>query len=183
MGERKVKRRGPGFDGVPEVPDLEATRGVVADRILEAEAIASEALTKLGIPHLLIGGLAVGAWGHPRATKDVDFLVRQADAFETHGRIVTFRRDVPISVEGVTVDYLVAEDYGLEGLFESPSPGGVVPIEALFALKLRAHRPQDRADISALIDAGADLPAIERWLDKRKLTRELKRLRALQATD
>lgn len=174
-----MKRRGPGFDGVPEIPDLEATRGVVSDRILEAEALASEALTKAGIPHLLIGGLAVGAWGHPRATKDIDFLVRQADAFEAHGPIVTFRRDVPISVEGVTVDYLVAEDYGLEGLFENPARSGIVPIEALFALKLRAHRPQDRADVTALIDAGADVPAIERWLGERKLTTELKRLRAL----
>lgn len=178
-----MQRRGPGSDGVPEVPDIEANRGVVSDRILEAQAIASEALVKAGIPHLLIGGLAVGAWGHPRATRDVDFLVRQADAFETHGSIVTFRRDVPIAVAGIAVDYLVAEDYGLEALFESSSTPGVVPIEALFALKLRAHRPQDRADISALIDAGADVPAIERWLEQRKLTMELKRLRALLSPD
>ena len=176
-----MKRRGPGFDGVPDTPDLQATRGVVSDRILDAEALASEALTRAGIPHLLIGGLAVGAWGHPRATKDVDFLVRQADAFETHGPIVTFRRDVPIAVEGVTVDYLVAEDYGLESLFVGAAPGTVVPIEALFALKLRAHRPQDRADVSALVDAGADVRSIERWLEARGFVTELKRLHALLA--
>ncbi len=176
-----MKRRGPGFDGVPEKASLEATRGVVADRILDAEAVASKALTNAGIPHLLIGGLAVGAWGHPRATRGIDFLVRQNDAFETNGAIVTFRRDVPISVGGVTVDYLIAEDYGLEGLFEKARPGEVVRIEALFALKLRAHRPQDRADVTALVDAGADLPAIERWLSKNGFTAELKRLRALSA--
>jgi hypothetical protein len=28
---------------------------------------------ELGVPHALIGGLAVGLHGHPRATKDVDF--------------------------------------------------------------------------------------------------------------
>lgn len=177
-----MKRRGKGFDGVPETPDLEATRGVVSDQILDAHALASEALVKAGIPHLLIGGLAVGAWGHPRATRDVDFLVRQADAFETHGKIVTFRRDVPIAVEGVTVDYLVAEDFGLAELFETSAMSGIVPIAALFALKLRAHRPQDRADISALIDAGASVPEIEAWLSARQFTTELKRLRAILST-
>ncbi len=32
-------------------------------------------LTCAGVRHVLIGALAVGAWGYPRASKDVDFLV------------------------------------------------------------------------------------------------------------
>jgi len=37
--------------------------------------VASARLTELGVRHVLVGGLAVGGWGHPRATKDVVFLV------------------------------------------------------------------------------------------------------------
>lgn len=32
-----------------------------------------------GIRHALIGGLALRAWGHVRATQDVDFVVQQGD--------------------------------------------------------------------------------------------------------
>src|SRR5438477_162072 len=56
---------------------------IVAQRVLDALRVASEALTRAGIAHAVIGGLAVGANGYPRATKDVDFLVGD-DAFVHH---------------------------------------------------------------------------------------------------
>jgi hypothetical protein len=174
---RKVSRGGG--RGVPDYPSLELTRDVVSDRILEAESLASEALSRAGISHLLIGGLAVGAWGCPRATKDVDFLVREREAFDLHGRITTFKSDIPIYVEGVTVDYLVAEDYGLAHLFDRSPRGVVVPIEALFALKLRAHRRQDITDVSALVEAGAPVLQIESWLTANGFADEVDRLRRM----
>ena len=54
---------------------LEDLRGVVADSILVRAVDTSARLTDLGVPHMLIGGVAVGLHGYPRATKDVDFLV------------------------------------------------------------------------------------------------------------
>ena len=36
---------------------------------IEKAARVSRLLTELGVPHALIGGLAVGVHGHPRATK------------------------------------------------------------------------------------------------------------------
>jgi hypothetical protein len=60
---------------------LDGLRGVVHPDILERTEQISRTLTALGIPHALIGGLAVGVYGHPRATKDVDFLVG-TEAFE-----------------------------------------------------------------------------------------------------
>ena len=36
---------------------------------------AAAAFESLGIPYMLIGGLAVSAWGEPRATLDADFTV------------------------------------------------------------------------------------------------------------
>jgi len=52
--------------------DLEAAVG-------EAAAV----FESLGIPYMLIGGLAVSAWGEPRATLDADFTVwTEPDDFE-----------------------------------------------------------------------------------------------------
>ena len=58
-----------------KVPDLALLDGVVAPEILAAMRSASAQLTQAGIPHALAGALAVGAWGYPRASKDVNFLV------------------------------------------------------------------------------------------------------------
>ena len=54
---------------------IDALRKVVSPVILRRAADISRLLAELGIPHVLIGGLAVGVHGHPRATSDVDFLV------------------------------------------------------------------------------------------------------------
>ncbi|HSN99340.1 MAG TPA: hypothetical protein VLS89_13685, partial [Candidatus Nanopelagicales bacterium] len=66
------------------LPDLSLLEGIVAPRVLDALRAASQQLTRVGIRHALVGGLAVGAHGHPRATKDVDFLVGD-EAFAHHG--------------------------------------------------------------------------------------------------
>jgi hypothetical protein len=56
---------------------------------------ASQALVRAGIRHVVIGGLAVGASGHPRATKVVELLVGN-EAFRHHpGGLVTMNPVVP----------------------------------------------------------------------------------------
>lgn len=62
---------------------------VVAQRVLDDARRVSATLTRLRVPHALVGGLAVGLHGHPRATKDVDFLVGEeaftsADVLKRH---------------------------------------------------------------------------------------------------
>jgi len=71
------------------LPDLTLLDGVVAPCILDAMRIASEHLTKVGIRHALVGGLAVGAHGHPRAIKDVEFLVGEEAVAHRGGGLVT----------------------------------------------------------------------------------------------
>ena len=61
---------------------IEILVGVVAPEILISAVETSKRLSDLGIPHSLIGGLAVGFHGHPRATKDVDYLVGN-EAFQS----------------------------------------------------------------------------------------------------
>lgn len=53
----------------------DALSRVVAPTILRDALETSERLRQLGIPHALVGGLAVGFHGHARATKDVDYMV------------------------------------------------------------------------------------------------------------
>ncbi len=64
-------------------PDLHLFDGVVADRVLTAMRAASEMLARAGVRHALCGGLAIGAHGYARATKDVDFLVGRTGASDT----------------------------------------------------------------------------------------------------
>src|SRR5580704_20745 len=89
--------------------DLSSMDDVVSPRVLDAMRTASSELARLGVRHALVGGLAVGAHGYPRATKGVDFLVGE-EAFEHHaGGIVTMKPGVPIQIGGVLVDLLSAQ--------------------------------------------------------------------------
>jgi len=56
-------------------PDLSLLEEIVAPVVLDAMRAASSALSRLEIRHVVVGALAVGANGHPRATRDVNFLV------------------------------------------------------------------------------------------------------------
>ena len=79
-------------------PDLRLVEGVVSDKILRAAHAASSAYTKLGIRHALVGGLAVGAYGYARATKDVDFVVGD-EAFIQVGRDVSRLEALKVHIE------------------------------------------------------------------------------------
>lgn len=155
--------------GRTEKADLEQVFDVVAPKIRRAAVVASRELTRCGVRHALIGGLAVGAHGAPRATKDVDFLV-DAAAFEEHADgLVTFRPGVPIAVGDVPVDLLQADNAALRDALTDATLSCEIPvvdIGALVLLKLRAMRLRDRADIQALFDAGADPKSIRKYLER-----------------
>ncbi len=145
--------------------DLALLEDVVAPKVLNAMKAASSALTRLGVRHVIVGGLAVGANGHPRATKDVDFLVGD-EAFEKHeGGFVTMRPGVPIQVNGVAIDLLSVgdgEDH-LAAALEAP-PGSSIEAPPLIYLKLKSPRQKDRVDVIELVKAGIDIDASRRYL-------------------
>lgn len=146
-------------------PDVSLLQGVVAPGVLEALKLSSDALKVAGVRHVVIGGLAVGANGYPRATRDVDFLVG-AEAFEKHaGGLVTLRAGVPFQANGVAIDFLSPEaDEGfLEAVLAAP-PGSIVDAPPLVYLKLKSPRAKDRADVIELIKAGIDVPACRAYL-------------------
>jgi hypothetical protein len=146
-----------------KVPDPRLLDDVVNPRVLEARARASDAMRSMRVRHIVVGGLAVGAHGYPRATKDVDFLVGK-EAFEHHaGGIVTMR--VPIEVNGVAVDYLSVHDdeqHLVDAL--AAEPGSFAPAPVLVYLKLRSPRSKDRTDVIELIKAGIDVKECRSYL-------------------
>ncbi|MGF1465636.1 MAG: hypothetical protein ACFCGT_05850 [Sandaracinaceae bacterium] len=172
----------------PLAPDLARLRGVVADEVLDAMRAAAARLATLGVRHWVVGGLAVGAHGYPRGTKDVDFLVGD-EAFERHdGGLVTMKPGLPIQAGGVLVDHLSAKD-GEEFLTADLPAAGVAlevaPLPVLLYLKLRSARLKDRADVVELIKAGAELGKTRHWLGEHapELVAELERAAEIAARE
>jgi intracellular sulfur oxidation DsrE/DsrF family protein len=140
---------------------------VVAAKVLDAMKSASLALTSLGVRHVVVGGLAVGAHGHPRATRDVDFLVGD-EAFEQHpGGFVTMKPGVPIQVNGVAIDLLSVQagEEHLAAALEAPM-GSMIEAPQLVYLKLKSPRQKDRVDVIELVKAGIEVTACRAYLGK-----------------
>jgi hypothetical protein len=151
-------------------PDLGLCEGVVSSRILQALYDSAAQLEKMGVPFVAIGGIAVGAYGAPRATKDVDFLVGE-EAFEHHGPLVSFRPGLPIFSGDVSVDPVSigrGEEFLIEA-FEHPFMSRGVPViglPALIYLKLSAGRHGDLADVARLLNAGIDERPVRQYLSE-----------------
>jgi hypothetical protein len=146
-------------------PDPTLLQGVVASEVLDALAVASAALRAVGIRHVVVGGLAVGACGFPRATRDIDFLVGD-EAFQHHdGGLVTLRAGVPFQVRGVAVDFIApgpGEDFLAAAL--DAEPGSFIAASALVYMKLKSPRHKDRTDVIELVKGGLDVPACRAYL-------------------
>lgn len=143
-------------------PDPSLLTDVVAARVIEAMEKASAALARAGVRYAVAGALAVGANGHPRATKDADFLVGD-EAFEHHaGGLVTLRPGIPFQVNGVAIDLLtIAPD---EQFLQEALDGSFLEAPPLVYLKLKSPRLQDQADIVELVKASLDVTACRRYL-------------------
>ena len=154
------KRRGRSFgERTPERPDLTLMDGVVAPGVLSAMRTADRILTKARIPHAVVGGLAVGAYGHPRATRDADFLVGD-EAFVQRGGVLRMRPEIPVEIRGVAIDTIWSSTAEESAAIDQAKPAGqgvrVAPIEVIVAMKIRARRAQDDADVVGLLRSGAD---------------------------
>ncbi len=135
------------------------------------------ALCDAGVEFVVVGGHAVAFHGHPRATKDLDVLVRatRANAALVYRALASFgaplsafevsegdfasydgvlqigvpplRIDIINRADGITFDQAIAERTAFE------LEGRAIPVigrEALIKNKLASGREQDRADVAAL---------------------------------
>lgn len=158
------------------------TEGARFEEILERLLSAFE---RAGVAHALIGGLAVAAWGAPRATEDIDLLAdatrsSELDAALRHaGFEPEWRRggpDDPVPMllrlrdaaggPGVDVACVTRgwEREILERAVRVRIPGGpdvpVVAVEDLIVLKLLAGGPGDLADVADLLSRSGPLPGL-----------------------
>lgn len=149
----------PTLSGPRSGPDILDAASAISEQVMAAARDASAQLDVLGIQHALVGGIAVGAHGAPRATKDVDFLVSQAEAF-SGDTILSFKAGVPIAVRGIVVDYLTPEgsahaDLLHRAIVDATRSEGlpVVALEPLVLMKLTAGRRRDLDDVAKLLEA------------------------------
>ncbi len=169
LARRQVtfSRRSPKERGA----DLKPVAEVVSDRVWQAMIDASALLSSLGVKHALVGGLAVGAHGWPRTTKDVDFLVDDSAWLKTDAGLVVMRAGLPVEAHGVPVDTLSIRDderHLQEAIERAQTSEGVpvAPIEALVYMKLTSPRSKDRQDVVELAKAGIDLDTVRTYLDR-----------------
>jgi len=146
-------------------PDPSLLQGVVAPEVLDAMKVASSALKRAGVRHVVVGGLAVGANGFPRATNDVDFLVGD-EAFERHpGGLVTLRPGVPFQVNRVAIDFIGADaNEGFLAAALEAEAGSMIEGPALVYMKLKSPRHRDRTDVIELVKAGLDVDRCRDYL-------------------
>jgi hypothetical protein len=135
------------------------------------------ALDGAGVDYALAGALAVAVWGAPRATKDIDLLVRREDLARAMAAVAACGYTLEAlpfqfkdgsllqrvnKVDGVgnlmTLDFMIVDE-NLEAVWASRARlpfadrgVSVVSRDALIAMKARAARPQDIADIQNLRD-------------------------------
>lgn len=81
-----------------------------AERFEDALASLAAILKERGVPYALMGGLAVAAWGVPRATEDIDLLADASPSPEldaalgARGFQVEWRRGAPAGGPGDLAD-------------------------------------------------------------------------------
>lgn len=133
-------------------------------------------LDAAAIDYALVGGLAVAVWGAPRATQDIDLLVRPEDVERILDKVkpLGFRlKAFPMTFTGgmrmqrvsrieegslLTLDLLLVDE-NLEPVFASRQrfevdgrPIWVASREGLIQMKVAAGRPQDALDVQSLED-------------------------------
>lgn len=148
--------------------------------VKETELRAVEALAKAHIPHLVIGGLAVGEHGYVYATADVDIVVLDVDAavnyLATHGfteslgpggfRWTHIKVIMTDNQTGVDIELMPAGAKVGAGQLALPTPTAVnnkpqyVDAVTLINLKLDAYlhdrilRSKDHAAVVELVKTG-----------------------------
>jgi hypothetical protein len=148
----------------PKAPITAATFQNLIDSSLNPQVIdavreVTKNLQAAGIRHAVLGAIAIGVYGWPRATKDVDVLLGdEAWHKQSTGALIP-RIDLPEKVLGVGIDYFPLDVAGpfLEMGVAAPFWTDGVPIappEVVVCTKLIRLAMRDGADIVEILKAG-----------------------------
>lgn len=144
-------------------------------RPIDVRSALAEALTRLAVvpgSRALIGGVALAVHGIERFTKDVDLAVTTRQSGEVESKLAD-ADPRPLRIGGVSIATstgvridLVDHRFKYRALFEEAIAAAaaegptatvgdrmieVVPLPYLAAMKLAAGRPQDEADLDAIL--------------------------------
>lgn len=148
---------------------------MVPATVKEVAKEVSAHLTSKGVPHAVIGGMAVSTYSPPRMTKDVDFLVPSSalEAIRELGDTTPLADSVDgvtVNVREIDVDFIfMPEDMPEETLSGGPTVDGIPVLrpEALVLMKMHAPRAKDHADVIEMIKAGViDIDQVRRYIKK-----------------
>jgi hypothetical protein len=177
-----------------------------AGRFEEILANLTAFFDEQGVPHALMGGLAVAAWGAPRATEDIDLLADvcpspeldaalRARGFEPEWRRGAPDDPIPLLLRlrgssGPEIDTVCAtrlwerEIIGRSVRLRLPQGPEipVVAVEDLIVLKLMAGGPADLADVADLLQRVGLLPELEKRATARGVLELLRQVRASAGT-
>jgi len=143
---------------------------MLADKMRRVAEQVSNELKEKGIRHALIGGIAAGIYGEPRATKDVDFLISGEAYAGTPSKSGKLEAQL-MTFDGVRVDFIYLDakraflEDALAGSLEARGIP-VIPVETLIYLKLLSQRRVDQLDIIRIIQAGVDLEVVTDYLEE-----------------
>jgi len=148
---------------------------MVPEDVKGAARQVSEFLESHGVPHAVIGGMAVSAYSPPRMTQDVDFLVPESalSTIQEMGETSPLAESVDgvtLDVGGITVDFIfMPEDMPEETLEGGPKIEGIPVLrpEALMLMKMHAPRVKDNADVIEMIKAGLiDVGRLRKYVER-----------------
>ncbi len=161
--------------------------------ILEAAASVCEEIRRLGLPHCVIGGIALQRWGEPRMTVDVDVTVlsgfgnelqifqklaarfaprvAEAESLAVHNRIALLVTETGVGLD-ISLGALPFEERVIsrasEWLIPNYGPIRTCSADDLIVLKAFAARDKDWLDIEGLLIRRGE--SIDRWLVFEELT-------------
>jgi hypothetical protein len=152
---------------------------MVPEHVKSAAKQVSEFLTKKGIAHAVIGGMAVSAFSPPRMTEDVDFLVPESalDTIRELGEVTPLSPPVDgVTVkmgdgeEAVDVDFVFMPEDMPEETLEGGTTIDGIPVlrpEALLLMKMHAPRAKDHADVIEMLKGDlVDRKAVRAYIKK-----------------
>lgn len=147
--------------------NLASELALLSEKMQRALFAALDAYEKTGVRFALVGGLAAGAYGTSRATRDIDFLVGDEAFVDPHAVLIQFAHPFPLSAYGVAIDAIpLPEDAERHRLLDEAlshaqvdtSTGRPIPVLAplwLAYMKLAVGRSKDLHDVVQLLDARA----------------------------
>ncbi len=151
----------------PDIPDLDVAFVAVREEIKDATLDISKVMSEAGIEYALIGGLAAGSYSiDPMTTTDVDFIVSSRYRHLVDRSAWALKMQLPPSASKVRVHVMSPKkgdeihiDRSIRASKESCNVR-VIPVEALFFLKLDRMLSKDVAHLVEVIKSGANIGRI-----------------------